>query len=96
ALELLLRHRPRVAILGIGLPGMDGYQLARQARAAVGPQLLLVALTGYGGALDLERARHAGFDLHLTKPVEVRELLRAIEITGPVRAVPIGRASRAP
>jgi signal transduction histidine kinase/ActR/RegA family two-component response regulator len=96
ALELLLRHRPRVAILDIGLPGMDGYQLARQARAAIGPNLRLIALTGYGGTLEVERAKQAGFDLHLTKPVDVRELLQAIEITGPVRAVPIGRASRGP
>ena len=78
ALELLLRHRPRVAILDIGLPGMDGYQLARQARAASGPNLLLIALTGYGGAGDVQRARQAGFDCHLTKPVDVRELIHAI------------------
>jgi signal transduction histidine kinase/CheY-like chemotaxis protein len=78
ALELLLRHRPPVAILDIGLPGMDGYQLARQARAAMGPRLMLIALTGYGGALDVQRAKQVGFDCHLTKPVDVRELVQAI------------------
>jgi CheY-like chemotaxis protein/two-component sensor histidine kinase len=98
ALELLLRHRPRVAILDIGLPGMDGYQLARQARAARGSQLLLIALTGYGSTLDLERAKQAGFDFHLTKPVDVRELLQAIanQIAPHVRSLPIGRGRRGP
>ena len=51
---------------------------SRSSSAASGPNLLLIALTGYGGAGDVQRARQAGFDCHLTKPVDVRELIHAI------------------
>ena len=57
--------------MDIGLPGMDGYQAARQLRAT--PLLkdaFLIALTGWGGEDDRRRSREAGFDAHLTKPVE--------------------------
>ena len=78
ALELLRRHRPAAAILDIGLPGMNGYEVARQARLALGARVLLIALTGYGGRRDEQRATQAGFDCFLTKPVEMAELLRAL------------------
>jgi signal transduction histidine kinase len=67
-LELLLTEQPHAAIVDIGLPGMDGYEVARQARTARGNDLLLIALTGYGQASDRRRALDAGFDVHLTKP----------------------------
>jgi CheY-like chemotaxis protein len=79
ALERLRAQRPPVAILDIGLPGMNGYELAQIARAELGADLLLIALTGYGGAADVKRARAAGFDFHLTKPVEMPELARILE-----------------
>jgi signal transduction histidine kinase len=77
-LALLLAERPHAAIVDIGLPGIDGYEVARQARTARGNDLLLIALTGYGQASDRRRALDAGFDVHLTKPPALeglRELL---------------------
>ncbi|WP_437995687.1 ATP-binding protein [Sorangium sp. So ce185] len=66
----LLELRPEVAFVDIGLPGIDGYEVARRARAAPGGEALyLVALSGYGGTDDQARSRRAGFDLHLIKPV---------------------------
>lgn len=63
------RFRPDVAILDIGLPHIDGYQLARNLRGrAVTAKAVLIALTGYGQPDDVERARIAGFDHHLVKP----------------------------
>ena len=79
AIELLRSQRPPVAILDIGLPGMNGYELARMARAELGPALVLIALTGYGAEIDVRRAKAAGFDRHLTKPVEMQELLQVLE-----------------
>lgn len=70
--------RPDVALIDIGLPGMNGYELARAARAGAGKHVLLVALTGYGQSAEREMALKAGFDLHLTKPVSMTELERAI------------------
>ena len=78
---LALAHeaRPEVAIVDIGLPQMDGYEVARLLREEHGRTPYLVALTGYGRPEDRDRARAAGFDLHLTKPVDlvrVQEILR--------------------
>jgi CheY-like chemotaxis protein len=70
-LELVKTARPDVAIVDIGLPGMDGYELARRVRAEPdGEKVLLVAVTGYGSPTDRDRSRQAGFDLHLIKPVD--------------------------
>jgi CheY-like chemotaxis protein len=80
ALELLRRFRPPAAILDIGLPGMNGYELARAARAALGQDILLVALTGYGSEADRLRALAAGFDHHFTKPVEIAELMQVLAL----------------
>jgi CheY-like chemotaxis protein len=63
-----------VAILDIGLPGMDGYELARELRRRAAP-LRLIAMTGYGLGADRERARDAGFDEHLVKPVDPAALI---------------------
>jgi two-component system CheB/CheR fusion protein len=62
-----------VALLDIGLPGMDGHELARQLRA-VAPDAFLVAATGYGQETDRRAPRDAGFDRHLVKPLGVDEL----------------------
>ncbi|WP_307719275.1 hybrid sensor histidine kinase/response regulator [Pseudoduganella armeniaca] len=79
ALALGRRHPPAVAILDIGLPDMDGYALAAALREEAGASpLRLVALTGYGQKADVERARAAGFDVHLTKPASADDLRRAL------------------
>ena len=71
---------PDVVVLDIGLPGMDGYEVARRLRLVPETRAsLLVALTGYGQQGDRERAERAGFDHHLTKPAEPNELLALIE-----------------
>jgi signal transduction histidine kinase len=75
ALRLALDFRPELAVLDIGLPVMDGYELGRRLRelpALAGVRL--VALTGYGQPADRERSRRAGFDEHLTKPVELAQV----------------------
>ena len=82
-LQLLTRTQPDVALIDIGLPGMDGYEVARRARSS-GSRALLVALTGYGLPEDKSRAQQAGFDAHLTKPAPVHSLLALIEETEPI------------
>ena len=79
ALGVLEAFTPDVAILDIGLPDMDGYELAERVRGtARGKQIRLLALTGYGSALDQARSRAAGFELHLVKPIDVKQLLKHI------------------
>ena len=78
-LALLEEFVPEVAILDIGLPQIDGYQLAARIRAQeAGRSCRLIALTGYGMAEDRARTRAAGFDAHLVKPVEIDALLAAV------------------
>ncbi len=72
--------QPEVVLLDIGLPGMDGYEVAQRLRALPGfDRVYLVALTGYGQPGDRERALAAGFDDHLVKPAEFRALQQIIE-----------------
>jgi signal transduction histidine kinase/ActR/RegA family two-component response regulator len=73
-LTRIMSSRPAAALVDIGLPGFDGYELARRARRVLGDSLMLVAMTGYGQAEDRARAAAAGFDAHLTKPVSVEEI----------------------
>ena len=77
ALALLQRMQPDVAILDIGLPDIDGFELGRAVRRQ-GFRGAMLALTGYGQERDRQKALDAGFDQHLTKPVDVVELQRAI------------------
>ncbi|HEY8049112.1 MAG TPA: response regulator, partial [Ramlibacter sp.] len=74
ALQMFGLFQPDVAILDIGLPGMSGYELARQMRKR-GYEGKLAALTGYGQATDMAASKAAGFDAHLTKPVAPGELM---------------------
>jgi signal transduction histidine kinase len=78
AVALAKEYQPDIALLDIGMPRMDGYQAAREIRAALGPDVVLVALTGWGQEDDQRRAREAGFDHHLTKPAEPETLERLI------------------
>jgi signal transduction histidine kinase/ActR/RegA family two-component response regulator len=83
ALALLARFHPSVAVIDIGMPVMDGYELAARVRADGGSeQPYLVALTGYGQQTDRERSLAAGFNEHLVKPVDLAQLLRIIVRAG--------------
>jgi len=78
-LAAILKHRPRFAIVDIGLPGLDGYQVARKVRETLGPdEVFLIALTGYGRPKDREAVKEAGFDEHLIKPLKPDELARVL------------------
>ena len=73
-----LAWRPEAAVVDIGLPLLDGYQVARRLREALGSGILLIALTGYGQPEDRSRAFAAGFDHHLTKPAAPDDLVRLL------------------
>jgi CheY-like chemotaxis protein len=80
ALEAARRLRPDLILLDIGLPGMDGYQIATALRAS--PETAgahLIAVSGYGQDKDRLRSAKAGFDLHLVKPVDPARLVEAID-----------------
>jgi CheY-like chemotaxis protein len=77
ALHLAGSFRPEIALLDIGLPVMDGYELARRLREQIGP-LRLIAVTGYGQSADRDRVQAAGFDAHMIKPVELDALNAAL------------------
>lgn len=78
ALQLMQQQPASHLLLDIGMPGMDGYELATRLRELPnGPDLTLVAITGYGQSADQQRALAAGFDLHLVKPVDI-EVLRQV------------------
>jgi CheY-like chemotaxis protein len=84
AVDVILAEQPDVAFVDIGLPGIDGHEVARRLRAAPGGRdLVLVALTGYSRPDDARRAREAGFDAHLVKPVDVDELGRMLARLSP-------------
>jgi PAS domain S-box-containing protein len=85
--------RPDVILLDIGMPGLDGYQLARRIRSQPwGRDIVLVAVTGWGREEDRERSRDEGFDRHLVKPVDT-ETLTALLDSLPPAPVPSGTAS---
>lgn len=89
-LELIASTRPHAAIIDVGLPEMDGFELARRLRAdPKTSDVRLIALTGYGQASDRERALESGFDEHVIKPVHPDHLLRLLGRQGL-------RAARAP
>ena len=77
-LDLILRLQPCVALIDVGLPGMSGHEVARAVRNA-GMNTKLIAVTGYGQDTDREAALAAGFDEHITKPVNFERLLKLLE-----------------
>jgi signal transduction histidine kinase len=77
-LALAAEAAPDVVLIDVGLPDMDGYEVARRLRATAGRRIGLIALTGYGQTEDRRRAYEAGFDTHLTKPVAADRLQQAI------------------
>ena len=83
AVEAARLHRPDLALIDLGLPGFDGYEVARRIRRDLGRNIRLVAITGYGQAEDRRMTAEAGFDMHLVKPVSPEQLDQAI--AGPAR-----------
>ncbi len=82
-IERAAAWHPEVALVDIGLPDIDGYEVVSRLRAMnLAPRPLLVALTGYGQPEDRQRALAAGFDVHLTKPVDIDELNRILSWKG--------------
>jgi PAS domain S-box-containing protein len=81
--EAILKVRPDIALVDVGLPGLDGYEVARRVRASeAGRTVRLVALTGYGLPEDHRRSHEAGFDTHLVKPVDAARLATVIGAVG--------------
>jgi CheY-like chemotaxis protein len=73
-IEAARTYRPRVLLLDIGLPHMDGYQVARTLRQEGFHDVLIIALSGYGEEEDRRRSREAGMNHHVTKPVDVKTI----------------------
>jgi CheY-like chemotaxis protein len=84
AVATILRHRPDIAFIDLGLPDLDGFEVARRVREAVGDSIRLVALTGSGRLKDHLRADDSGFEICLIKPVTAAELHRTLA-QGPAR-----------
>jgi PAS domain S-box-containing protein len=83
ALALAKEFRPDVVLLDIGMPGLDGYEVARRLRAMKkGGALRIIAVTGWGQEADRQKSEEAGFDLHLVKPVEPSDLVRILDEKG--------------
>ena len=79
ALEVALDYRPHVALLDIGLPGLDGYEVAKRMRQQpILQDVVLVAMTGYGSESDRERSQEAGFDHHLVKPIKFEKVQKIL------------------
>jgi len=96
-LELVEKFRPEVVLCDIGLPGIDGYEVAariRKRRLSRTPAM--IALTGYGSAKDHESALAAGFDHHVVKPADPEVLLRLIDAAMKGEDSTTSRRSRAP
>ena len=80
ALRVAADFKPTVALLDIGLPVMDGYELARRLRGEWGlAEVRLIAITGYGQQADRRRSEEAGFDAHLVKPVQFDALAEVLD-----------------
>ena len=80
ALNAADAFEPQVAILDLGLPGIDGFELARRLRARPwGHRVMLIALSGWGQDEHRRKSREAGFDLHLVKPVDSPALLKILD-----------------
>jgi len=85
--EAARQFRPEVVLCDLGLPGMDGYQVAAALqREPSTANARLIAVSGYGQEEDQQRSRAAGFDRHLTKPIDVAELQRLLAVPPASRA----------
>jgi len=87
ALDSIEPFKPDAVLLDLGMPGTDGYEVARQIRStSAWAELRLIALTGWGQDADRERSRQAGFDHHVVKPIEIEYLRRLLLKDQPVIA----------
>jgi CheY-like chemotaxis protein len=97
ALEAATRERPDLVLLDIGMPGMDGYEVARRIRAQPwGREATLIALTGWGQDTDRTRSREAGFDSHCVKPLDLQYLFTLLDSLPAARdagGAPVARTS---
>jgi CheY-like chemotaxis protein len=82
-IAMALSEAPDAVFVDIGLPGLDGYEVGRRLREALGDRVRLIALTGYGRADDRSKVREAGFDAHLVKPVAPTDMLKALTALKP-------------
>ncbi|HEX2121502.1 MAG TPA: response regulator, partial [Thermoanaerobaculia bacterium] len=73
-LQMVLTERPDLALVDLGLPGIDGFELAKEVRQQLGDGVVLVAVSGFGQPDDKRRALEAGFDEHITKPADVNDI----------------------
>ncbi|MFM2417675.1 MAG: hypothetical protein RL385_2398, partial [Pseudomonadota bacterium] len=89
AVTLFLRVQPSVVLLDLGLPGIDGFETCRALRALPGGSAAkIVALTGFGQESDREATRDAGFDAHITKPIELDDVYAALNSLRGAKATP--------
>jgi signal transduction histidine kinase len=79
ALAMVQEFAPDIVLLDLGLPGMDGYEVARRLRAEFSHHVEIIAVTGYGQPLDRQRSKEARFESHLVKPVDIATLQRSID-----------------
>ena len=94
AIELAEAFRPEIAILDIGLPGMDGYALARELRIRLSESPpVIIALSGYSQAPNRWQADGSGFAMHLVKPIDIDELVDALDRIVAEQAGVAGRAT---
>lgn len=82
ALEVVSEQRPAFVLLDIGLPGMDGYQIAERLRALFGEGVVICAVSGYGREEDRKKAKASGFDHHLIKPVDYDQMMTLLADAG--------------
>ena len=92
ALEQFRKCEPQVVLLDIGMPGLNGHEVARAMRAAR-PDVLMVAITAYGTQIDKMLSRSAGFDHHLTKPADPHALIALLEHHGATLRAASGNGS---
>jgi CheY-like chemotaxis protein len=79
AMAAVAEQHPEIVLLDLGLPGMSGYEVAERIRSAGESNLRIIAVSGYGRPEDVTRARAAGCDAHLAKPVDLDALDRLLE-----------------
>ena len=94
-IETARTYRPRVVLLDIGLPNLDGYHVARTLRQEGFNDTMIIALSGYGQEEDLKRSREAGMDHHLTKPVDVKTISQLISQPSLIRTRKVAVQPRA-
>ncbi|HJT17426.1 MAG TPA: ATP-binding protein [Thermoanaerobaculia bacterium] len=87
----IVESKPDMALIDIGLPGIDGYQVAHQVRSHMGDRVVLVAVSGFGQPEDKRKAMEAGFDEHLTKPADVNDIENILERFPPRNALRPGQ-----